>query len=101
MDKDITSKFLDILIMNAGIATLHSKKIKEPPVAVDISLQLRPAVLKGLANMFDMVLPEQLEGEARQKRLGKSLSLFLSDAVDCGIIEGARQVAEGDLKWTL
>lgn len=99
MNKDIISRFLDILILTAGQATMDSKIAKEASIAVNISLQLRPSVLEGLTNMFDKILPESFEVEKRQELLANSLSLFLSDAIDCGIIEGARQIVKGSLKW--
>lgn len=95
MDKDILSKFLDHLVLEVGQATIDSKKTKEASIAVNISLQLRPSVLARLTSMLDRALPKFLEGEKRQDHLAQSLSLFLSDAIDCGILEGAHQIVKG------
>lgn len=92
MKEDLTSKFVDILIMKAGIATHHSMMAEEPRAVINISLELRPSVIAEITDIFEVLFRDQNKLEEKQKKLTTSLSLFLSDAIDCGIISNAQQI---------
>ncbi|MCK4498916.1 hypothetical protein KAU11_00290 [Candidatus Babeliales bacterium] len=84
----------NIIIMEAGIMTLRSKKVEEPTMTFNLSLNIRPSVLAVITERLDRWLPDQLEEKEKQARLTKGISLFLSDMIDSGIVLSAHEIAK-------
>ena len=94
MEEDSASLATDIIIMEAGIMTLRSKKAEEPTMTFNLSLNIRPSVLAAVTKILDKWLPDQLEEKEKQARLTKGISLFLSDMIDSGIVLSAHEIAK-------
>ena len=92
--KEMISEFIDILIMKAGLATFQSMKRNESRSIINISLELRPSVIAEITEGLEVLILDQCKEEEKQEKLTKGFSLFLSDAIDQGIISSCRQVAE-------
>ncbi len=67
---------------------------KEARVDINVTLKLRPSVIEVLANMQEKFLLNHLEKATKEKLQTQGLSIFLSDAIDQGILSKAHHIAK-------
>lgn len=93
-NEDVISMFVDTIIMKAGMATLRSMKTKEPRSLINIPLELRLSVVAEVTEGIEALISDQLEEKERQKKLTEGLGIFLSDAIDQGLISTCRRMVD-------
>ena len=92
--KDAVSMHVDIIIMRAGMATLRSMKTKEPRSLINIPLELRPSVVAEVTEGIEALISDQLEEGEKQEKLTEGLGIFLSDAIDQGLISTCHRIVD-------
>lgn len=95
---NLVNEFMDNFIVKAGLAVLVSRKIKEPFVTFELSILLKPSLLKTLTEGLEPIQNPSLSKEEREKSLSQGIAAFLHDAIEEGILFKATKIADRKLK---